>query len=578
MEISHDTHSQAASVLTEHEFQPVTPFSKEWITISKEEHIRFKSEIAFWKARHAELKEKLAKSRESEQFKDAKIKDLNKRLFGKKTEKDKSTAQSEKDNKSGSNKKRGQRKGSNGHGRTKRPNLTVVEQTRDLPADKKQCNICGLPHIPKPALDEQSEFIEVKVQAYTRRVTRPGYVRNKGCQCPGTPAVISAPPEPRLIKNSPYQVSFWTEVLLGKFLYAQPTHRYLQDLADQGLPVSPGTVAGGLKKITLLLEPLMVKLYQKQMSETLFHNDETRWEVFVELPNKVGSRWYLWVTRSESVVYFILNPSRATVVPQAHFAGLEKSKVIVVCDRYSAYKKLARLYEFILLAFCWAHVRRDFLDAGHKYKALEEWALRYKHRIGELYHLNGLRLQHWDSEKPIDEQSPCFKKHHQSIQKTLEQMHQEANKLSTEDEALLDEQTLSLPSSARKQQRKVSSSLLNHWKGLTLFVDNPQVPLDNNLAENSIRGPVTGRKNYRGSGSLWSAKLATIAFSLLISVVLWDINPRYWLNEFLTACAENNGKTPDDLSPFIPWEMSKDRREQLSRPQLQASPDLHNSS
>jgi transposase len=100
------------------------------------------------------------------------------------------------------------------------------------------------------------------------------------------------------------------------------------------------------------------------MTETLFHNDETRWEVFVELADKVGTRWYLWVTRSQSVVFFVLDPSRSAAVPGAHFAGLQQERVIIVCDRYSAYKKLARLCDAILLAFCWAHVRRDFLNAG----------------------------------------------------------------------------------------------------------------------------------------------------------------------------------------------------------------------
>ena len=54
-------------------------------------------------------------------------------------------------------------------------------------------------------------------------------------------------------------------------------------------------------------------------------------------------------------------------MPGAHFAGLQAEKVIVVCDRYSAYKNLARLAENILLPFCWAHVRRDFLDAGRAF-------------------------------------------------------------------------------------------------------------------------------------------------------------------------------------------------------------------
>jgi transposase len=46
-------------------------------------------------------------------------------------------------------------------------------------------------------------------------------------------------------------------------------------------------------------------LYCQQMSEPLFHNDETRWEVFVELEGKVGTRWYLWVTRSPSVIFIL---------------------------------------------------------------------------------------------------------------------------------------------------------------------------------------------------------------------------------------------------------------------------------
>jgi hypothetical protein len=45
-----------------------------------------------------------------------------------------------------------------------------------------------------------------------------------------------------LIPRNDYDVSFWVEVILGKYRYGQPTNRYLQDLADQGLPVSPGTV------------------------------------------------------------------------------------------------------------------------------------------------------------------------------------------------------------------------------------------------------------------------------------------------------------------------------------------------
>jgi transposase len=83
------------------------------------------------------------------------------------------------------------------------------------------------------------------------------------------------------------------------------------------VPVSPGTLAGGLQALAPLLEPILEALYCRQTSERLFHNDETRWEVFVEIAGKVGTRWYLWVTCSSSVVFYCIDPSRSAAVPGA---------------------------------------------------------------------------------------------------------------------------------------------------------------------------------------------------------------------------------------------------------------------
>ena len=115
-------------------------------------------------------------------------------------------------------------------------------------------------------------------------------------------------------------------------------------------------------------------------------------------------------------------------------------------------------------------------------------------------------------------------------------------------------------------QRDVLISLQNHWQGLTVFVNHPEVPMDNNSAERAIRNPVTGRKNYYGSGSIWSAKLAAVMFSLFQTIELWQLNPRHWLQEYLTACARLGGDAPADLTPFLPWRMGEERRRQLTKP------------
>jgi transposase len=404
-----------------------SPFAHEWVTISKQEHIELRHRASYWEAQHGRAKAKIAQLEQELVVKDAKIKDLQNRLFGKKSEKH-AGLKSEKGNPTEppSRRRRGQQPGRSGHGRTQRPHLPVVTEERDLSAQEKRCAQCGLPHRRNPALDEQGEVIEVEVRAHLRRYRRQSYTRHPGCRCEVTPAIITAAAPPKLIARSPYGVSFWVEVILGKYRYGQPPHRYLQDLADQGLAVSPGTVAGGLQALLPLFEPVREALYDQQMSEQLFHNDETRWEVFVEVEDKVGTRWYLWLTRSASVIFYCLDPHRSAAVPGAHFAGLKHERIIIVCDRYSAYKKLARLVEGILLAFCWAHVRRDFLDAGRSFVQLQGWALEWKERIGTVYHLNQLRLEQWDPQRALSEQSEAFAQHHQALQTTLQGLHDEA--------------------------------------------------------------------------------------------------------------------------------------------------------
>ncbi len=511
-----------------------TPFSQEWVLISKQELIAIRHQSSFWQGQHAQVKRKFEALKADNLHKDALIKDLQNRVFGKSSEKGNTVGSESKANTPSSGRPKGQQAGKPGHGRTTRPKLPVENDIIDLPENEKKCPTCGLPHRRCEALDEKSDVIEVEVKAYIRRYHRPAYMPDPSCYCPGTPAIITAPPPPRLRPRSPYGVSFWVGVILTKFHYAQPTHRYLQDLRDQELPVSPGTIAGGLKALAPLFDPILEALYCQQMSEKLFHNDETRWEVFVTMEGKVGTRWYLWMTRSHSVIYYDIDPSRSAAVPGAHFAGLQSERVIIVCDRYSAYKKLARLSDVILLAFCWAHVRRDFLDAGRSISELETWALEWKERIATLYHLNSLRLEHWQPDIPLEQQSADFQSRQQALQESLQSVNDEATKFialnacNKENSKKISTESLS-EDVARNRQIKIVKSLLNHWSGLTLFLNHPEVPMDNNIGENAIRNPVIGRKNYYGSGSIWSAELAAMLFSIFQTLEMWGIPQRRWL-------------------------------------------------
>src|SRR6185503_11003657 len=106
---------------------------------------------------------------------------------------------------------------------------------------------------------------------------------------------------------------------------------------------------------------------------------------------------------------------------------------------------------------------------------------------------------------------------------------------------------------------EVLTSLQEHWDGLTRFLDDPRIPLDNNASERQVRGPALGRKNYYGSGALWSGRLAATLFSLFATLNLAQINVRTWLTWFLNCCAENGGQVPSDIDPFLPWKMSAEK-------------------
>jgi transposase len=82
--------------------------------------------------------------------------------------------------------------------------------------------------------------------------------------------------------------------------------------------------------------------------------------------------------------------------------------------------------------------------------------------------------------------------------------------------------------------------------------------MDNNLSERRLRGPALGRKNYYGSGALWSGRLAAALFSILATLKLWQINPRLWLTWYRQSCAEAGGQVPNDIGSFFPWNLSKD--------------------
>jgi transposase len=244
---------------------------------------------------------------------------------------------------------------------------------------------------------------------------------------------------------------------------------------------------------------------------------------------------------------------------------------VIVCDRYSAYKKFAKDNPQYELAWCWAHVRRDFLDIFKGYSNLITWALDWVKDINQIYHLNNLRRalrnlepcgQNLEKINDITDVNIKAETPHESVLTYVEADHQ-LREYMQKFWAKLDYQLdyMELPISAHQKLE----SLKTHQKGLGLFIDNVEIPMDNNAGERLLRGPVIGRKNYYGSGSEWSAELAATMFGLFATLKMWGINEQTWMMNYLNACAENNQKPPDDLSRFLPWQMTEEQKAYMKK-------------
>ena len=497
-------------------------------------------QTAYWKAMHRRALDREAKLKAEIARLEALVRLREQQLFGRKTEASAATEPAvplATPAETPPRRPRGQQPGKPGPTRRDYSHLPAVVEDVVLPPDQCCCSRCGQPFDDFPGT-EDSIILEVDVRAHRRVIRRRRY--RPSCSCAAHPGIVTAAPPPRLFAKGMLGVSIWVTLLLDKYLFYRPTYRLLADWDTHGLDLSLGTVTDGLKHLVPYFEPVYEALVRRSRTQQLWHADETRWLVFASIEGKVGYRWYLWVFHSADAVVFVLAAGRSHDVPEEHFGPVEGRGILVV-DRYKAYQAIDKVKSgLIVLAFCWAHVRRDFVRLARSWPDQEGWALEWVAEIGTLYHLNDERLK-------VRDDASAFALADGALRTAVTSFGERGEKQL---------RAADVPPA----RQKVLASLGDHWAGLTVFLDHPEVPMDNNTAERSERGPVVGRKNYYGSGSVWSGRLAAMQFSLFQTLCLWGLNPRLWLTAYLTACAEAGGRAPDDADRFLPWNLSAEQR------------------
>jgi transposase len=486
----------------------------------------------------------------------AEIRSLEQRLYGKKseTQASKGTAASPPENPGDvQRKKRGQQPGKPGPVHRSHPDLPVEHENVELPENQRVCKRCGQPFAVMDKTDD-GDILEIDVRAYRRRYHRKRY--RPTCHCGVHPNVVSPPPPAKVIPKGHLGISIWVTILLQKYVCFQPLYRLLRDLRSHGLDLSAATVTSGLQKLLPLLAPLYRALAERNRAANHWHGDETRWPIFERLPGKANYYWTLWVFCSQQTIVFVLDPTRCHEVPEDYFGT---ATGIMNVDRAASYKAMAQVKQGrIVLAFCWAHVRRDFLEVLTGWEVLQSWALDWVDTVAELYRRNDARLAVRDQPTEFAAADQHLREHIKAIE------HKRDTQLQQPD--------------LHRDCRTALKSLTKHWQGLTVFVDRPEVPMDNNTAERAHRGPVVGRKNFYGSGAIWSGRLAAILFSLFQTLTLWDLCPRRWLTAYLTACAEAGGHPPPDWQKYLPWRLTEQQKQAWSVPNAKEAKPTENTS
>jgi len=415
------------------------------------------------------------------------------RLFGdsseRRVEPNKSTAQKEPKEKTG-------------HGRRAQPKLDTETLELRLTEDELRCDGCCQNRVPLGGSFESSEEITVVFRKFVvRTLKRQRYT----CGCGSS---VAAPLPVRHIEGGRYSLDFAVEVAVDKYLDHLPLERQVRRMLRDGLVTDSQTLWDQLDALALHCMATYKAICTWLLSQSVLGGDETWWRLMTKSKTK---RWWVWTICTPQAVFHTIRPSRSA---ECAMDLLGDYKGTLVCDGYAAYATVRKSGKPIKLAHCWAHTRRKFFEAAQHYPPCEV-PLRI---IGEMYHDDlELRMCAWaqsDTAHVCDK--TCAAQRRAKQEPRLDAL----KKWAYEQQAL--------PQSA---MRKAIAYMLKHWEGLTVFLDDLRVPLDNNQSEREIRGVVVGRKNHYGSRSQRGTEVAAIFYTLTECARLNGLDAREYIRD-----------------------------------------------
>jgi transposase len=314
-------------------------------------------------------------------------------------------------------------------------------------------------------------------------------------------------------------------ILVDKYMDHLPLYRQRQRFLREDIPIAASTLDGWAAQAMDRLEILYDHLLADTKTKGYLQADETPIKV-LETRNK-GSchQGYYWVYHCpiSRTVLFDYQPTRGALAPKRI---LDNFKGYLQTDGYTSYKKIGKQAEFTHL-YCWAHARRKFEMALDNDRERAETALA---TIRDLYAIERKARE--------DGLSPARRKELR-LDKSLPIVNELGKWIASEAKKVLPKSLIGM----------AMRYAINHWDGLSVYLQDGTLEIDNNLVENAIRPIALGRKNFLFAGSHKGAQRAAMVYSFFAICKNHQVNPHHWLKHTLQNIMGTRYHNIRDLYP-----------------------------
>ena len=364
--------------------------------------------------------------------------------------------------------------------------------------------------------DTSEQLAVIPQQHYVIVYKRAKYVPGNDKVVGAEVGVRIAPRPDQIIPKSIAHSSLIADVVVRKFVDGLPFYRQETIHAREGIDLSRQTMSGWVMQLDERLSPLMMAMKRLLYAGRVIQIDETRLQVLNE-PGRENTRLsYMWVygggPPDRPVIWYQYADTRSGEVPLDFLYPQEgeapDGAMYLVSDGYEGYNALSKMPGILAPCACWAHVRRKFVDATHGRK-----------NTAAAHQMVALIRKLYQVERIAEEKTA-------EVRKAIRQT--QAAPILDKIKAWLDEKVGQvLPKSPLGE---AIAYTLRLWPKLLTYLEDGNIPIDNNKIENAIRPFVIGRKNFLFSGSPRGANASATMYTLVESAKANGLEPWAYLN------------------------------------------------